>query len=114
MFNARTTRHRVNGPIEAGFAPFQTAGTLSTVPFKEKLSRNRFRLRLPRQQLSQHVLQYAPIRVIESFLRSINANHGLKFRRLPAFYSDRNLAARRKFLDPFANSRHLTYSFRGH
>lgn len=47
----------------------------------EKLHRNRRRLSFPGEQLAQDVLQNPAIRVVESFLRRVDAKNRLKFPR---------------------------------
>jgi len=65
----------------------------------------RLRLCFPSQQLPQHELQYAAIRVVERFLRSVDAHHCLKFP--SALHAHRDLAAGRNFLGHLANASDL-------
>src|ERR1035438_7567496 len=79
---------------------------------------NDFWLRLSGKQLPQPVLQDTAVRVVESFLRSVDANDGLKFADLSfgvlaALHPHRNLASGGKFVDHLANARNLENFFAG-
>src|SRR5580698_4447404 len=78
-----------------------------SVPGGTQLNMHCFWLCFSRQQLPQHVLEDASVGIVESFLRGVDADDGLKFGRLCTFGAYGNFFARRKFLDHLANPRDL-------